>query len=224
MRLVSLQLISILITVVLAVAAAKSQIHSYEFEISAILFMLLFILKFIPVRDNKASRSIMAVVFTFISMFIVMSTGATRSDFFFLIHFLLFAVSLMLEPFTSIILTIFLMFIFTYTIGENQTMHFLLPIISLGFISPFAMYLGNEYELLRKEQLINEKIEEDALLFTNLKIKKQLEQIQYIVDNFKDKKDLEKISNEINNTNLLISGFDKQIEEDSLITDKHTTS
>lgn len=209
-----IQLILILVTATLSVGLSHSQIRSYEFEIGAGLFIVLFILKLIGIKSSPIARYITACTFTFVAIFIVVSTGGSNSAFFFLMYFLLFALALLLDPSISIILTIYLIVLFISLLKENQDMKALLPIISLGFISPFALLLGSEYQKLQKENQLNQKIEEETLLFLSLTVKKHLDSIDNIIQNFQSQTDLQSIHNQTKLMRKLINKFDTQLENE----------
>src|SRR3989339_1746664 len=91
--------------IVLAFILPKTNLANYELQITAGLFIILYLVKKIVVRSSS-SRLIESVIFTLIIVGIVNSTGATHSPFFFLVYFLLFSLSLLLEPIISITTTV----------------------------------------------------------------------------------------------------------------------
>lgn len=214
MRKTLLQLTITLIVATLGFIAAKTPLNRYEFELSAVLFILLFLLKIIGVGQGTFSRLFMAAFFTIISVFIVFSTNATQSSFFFLMYFLLFAISLLLQAYVSIFMTIYLMILFTFNLGTNQQMNTLLPIISLGFISPFALYLGSEYEQLKNEIKVNQEMEEETLLFMTLEVKKYLDENDDIIDKHRNRTELSTIKSNNQKLRSLINKFDSYIQNE----------
>lgn len=136
----------------LAVFASRTPLHQYDLEIGAVLFIILFTLRLIGVGKGIFWHLLLAGGFSFISVFIVISTGGSISPYFFLFYFALFVSSLLLEPASSLIITLYLMILLTASLPQNQPYAKILPIISLGFISPFAILLGIEHESLIKEE------------------------------------------------------------------------
>jgi len=134
----------LIFTIVLSFILPKTNLAQYNLQISAGLFILLYLTRNFVVSKNIYSRLIESVVFTLIIMGIVNSTGRLTSPFFFLIHFLLFSLSIILEPIISITTTVTLIIFFLLNLPANQSFNTLMPIISLAFITPFAMFLGQE--------------------------------------------------------------------------------
>ena len=131
----------LIFTIVLTFIIPKTNLAQYDLQISAGLFIFLYLTKKFVISKNTYSRLIESVVFTLIIMGIVNSTGGLTSPFFFLIYFLLFSLSIILEPIISITTTVTLIIFFLLNLPANQDFTTLLPIISLAFITPFAMFL-----------------------------------------------------------------------------------
>ena len=156
--------IILIATIAITFLFPKTNLAQYDVQIGAILFIFLFLAKryFIP-RDTP-SKLMESVIFTMIVLGIVNTTGATESPFFFLIYFLLFSISLLLEPVISITSTLALIVFFLMSIPPNQSLKNLLPIFSLAFLTPFAMFMGQEYTQISKLKSQNSKLKEDTFL------------------------------------------------------------
>src|SRR3989344_3363631 len=195
--------------IVLTFIFPKTNLVNYDLQITALLFIILYSVKRFIVSKNIYSRLIESVVFTLIIMGIVNSTGGLTSPFFFLIYFLLFSLSLILEPIISITTTVTLIIFFLINLPANQDFKTLMPIISLAFITPFAMFMGNEHIKTRQLEEKNEKNEEDTFLFLSLLLKNHLKNIKEALENFVDDHQLEIIKKSAQRMEKLIEKFEK---------------
>ena len=200
----------LIITIVLAFIFPKTSLATYELQITASLFVLLYLTKKFVSSQNTTSRLIESVVFTLIIVTIVNSTGGLNSVFFFLIYFLLFSLSLLLEPIISITATIALIVFFLFSIPQGQNWKTLLPIISLAFITPFAMFLGQEHTEAQKAKVKSQKLQEDSMLFVSLLLKNHLKNIKEAVENFVGDHQLDDIKKNTTRMEKLIEKFEKQ--------------
>ena len=135
----------LIFAIIIGFVYPKTSLAQYDLQISAGLFIFLYLMKRMFIEKSIYSRLAESVVFTLIVLGIVNSTGGLTSPFFFLIYFLLFSLSLILEPVISVTSTIALITFFLLNLPQNQDIKALLPIISLAFITPFAMYMGQEH-------------------------------------------------------------------------------
>lgn len=186
----------------------------FEMQIVSILFIMFFIVrKFFG--ERLRTRLLEVVVFTFTILMTINSTGGISSPYFFLLYFLLFSVSLLLEPVISITATLALIVFFILALPQNQTWETLLPILSLAFLTPFALFMGQEYaEIQRekkkaaqmKEALAN--TQEQADLFLSLMVKNHLGSMKYHLDNFMGDHDLSSLKKHVRNLEKLIEKFE----------------
>ena len=97
---------SLLLVVCIALAFVFPQtgLAAYDIEIAAFLFVLLFIVRRLSLFSRR-TRLFESAVFTLIILGVVNSTGGLQSPCFFLVHFLLFSIALLLEPIIPIIVT-----------------------------------------------------------------------------------------------------------------------
>lgn len=196
--------------IVLTFIFPKTNLANYDLQITAVLFIVLYSVKRFIVSKDIYSRLIESVVFTLIIMGIVNSTGGLTSPFFFLVYFLLFSLSLILEPIISITTTVTLIIFFLLNLPANQDFKTLMPIISLAFITPFAMFMGQEKVNNEKLKMKNEKNKEDTFLFLSLLLKNHLKNIQEALENFVGDHQLEIIKRSANRMEKLIEKFEKQ--------------
>ncbi len=200
----------LIFTVVLTFIFPKTNLAQYDLQISALLFILLYLTKKFIISKNVYSRLIESVVFTLIIMGIVNSTGGLSSPFFFLIYFLLFSLSIILEPVISITTTITLIIFFLLNLPANQDFKTLMPIISLAFITPFAMFLGQEKIEAQKSNLKNQKQKEETFLFLSLILKNHLKNIRDAAQNFVGDHQLEIIKKSAARMEKMIEKFEEE--------------
>lgn len=199
----------LIITIGLAFLFPKTNLAGYDLQISALLFIILFVSKRFIVTNN-ASRLIESVIFSFVAVLIVTTTGGSASPFFFLLFFLLFSLTLMLEPVISITTTISLIVFFLLALPEDQNFQSLLPIFSLAFLTPFALYMGQEHIKYQKSKLKSQKLQEDTFLFLSLMLKNHIKNIKSAVENFMGDHELETIRKNCQRIEKLIEKFEKQ--------------
>jgi len=94
---------------------------------------------------------------------ITASTGGLASPFFFLNHFLLFELSLLLEPSIVITLTLSLMTLYIFSHRVAPSFHDLTLLLSFLFMTPIAYFTGNIYNRIKNQKkeikVLSEKIE-----------------------------------------------------------------
>ena len=199
----------LIFAIVLTFIFPKTNLANYDLQITAILFIILYSVKRFIVSKDIYSRLIESVIFTLIIMGIVNSTGGLNSPFFFLVYFLLFSLSLILEPIISITTTVTLIIFFLLNLPANQDFKTLLPIISLAFITPFAMFMGQEKMNNEKLKIKNEKNKEDTFLFLSLLLKNHLNNIKEALENFVGDHELGIIRKSVTRMEKLIEKFEK---------------
>jgi len=200
----------LIFTIVLTFILPKTNLAQYDLQISAGLFILLYLTKKFVLSKNVYSRLIESVVFTLIIMGIINSTGGLTSPFFFLVHFLLFSLSIILEPIISITTTVTLIIFFLLNLPANQNFNSLMPIISLAFITPFAMFLGQEKIDSDKLKAKSEKTKEETFLFLSLLLKNHLKNIKEAAQNFVGDHQLEIIKKSTQRMERLIEKFEEE--------------
>jgi len=201
----------LIFTILLGFLFPKSALAQYDLQIATLLFIFFFLVKKITFPDSQPSRLLESVVFTLIVLLIVNTTGAGQSPFFFLIYFLLFSLSLLLEPVIAIIAALTLVIFFILSLPPNQNFSALLPIFSLAFITPFALFLGKEYELNQKLKAKSQKSKEQTFLFLSLILKNHLKNIKKAAENFVGDHQLSIIKKQARAMEKLIDKFEKSI-------------
>ncbi len=198
------------VILVLAIASAflfaKSPFSGYDLQLAGILFIALFLVK----RFIKTTRAFEAIVFTLIVFVIVNTTGGLESKFFFLTYFLLFALSLLLEPVESIIATLTAIMFFLLYFPWDKPFDSMIPLLSLALLTPFAMFMGQAYIKSEKLKAKNEKDQKDTFLFLSLLLKNHLKSIKEAIENFMGDKELGEIKKSASNMEKLIEKFEKE--------------
>ena len=200
--------IVLIVTILITFLYPNTSLAKYDLQITALLFIFLFLIKKWVVKDST-SKLIESVIFTLVVMGAVNSTGGMSSPFFFLIYFLLFSLSLLLEPIISITITLVLIAIFFYTLPANQSFNALLPILSLAFITPFALFLGNLKTQNDKLKADKETQKEDTFLFLSLLMKNHLKNIKDAVENYVGDHELSIIHKSVTRMEKLIEKYEK---------------
>lgn len=200
--------IILIICIALAFIFPSSPLAAYDVEIAATLFVILFIARRFSFFSKK-THLFESVVFTFIIVGVITTTGGLQSPYFFLIHFLLFALTLLLEPLIPIIVTVTLMLFFIFTISGSATVIQLLPIFSLALMTPFALILGNEYEETKRLKKSLSTQQENTFLFLSLMLKNSLKEMQKNIDNFMGDHELSAIKRQVRGMDKLIDMFEK---------------
>ena len=200
----------LIFAIILTFVYPKTDLTKYDLQISAGLFIFLYFAKKWITRPAY-TRLIESVVFTLIILGIINSTGGTNSPFFFLIYFLLFSLSLILEPIISITTTICLIIFFLLSMPSGQDFKSLLPIISLAFLTPFAMLMGQEHLESKKEKIKNQNFKESTFIFLSLMIKNLAKKIRETADNFVGDHDLSTIRKTAARMEKLIEKYEKNI-------------
>lgn len=204
----------IVITLTLSFIFSKTPFAIYDLQISALLFILLQLSKRFFSKDKH--RLADSMIYTFIIFTIVNTSGGISSPLFFLTYFLLFSLSLLLEPVVSITTTMVLVFFSLLSLSQPFTASQLLPIISLIILTPFAIFLGQESfkekkekekNALLKKSLVDNK--EKAFLFLSLIIKNHVRNINQAADNFLGDHQLDIIKKNAKRMEKLIDEYEK---------------
>jgi len=204
-----LHAVLLVLSIALMFVFPQTPLRVYELEIAAGLFIVLFAVRKFSLFSKK-TRLFESIIFTLIIMGIVNTTGGITSPYFFLIYFLLFALTLLLEPIISIITTITLMIFYVFTIPGTATVSQLIPIFSLALMTPFALIMGNEYEETKRLRNSMNAQTENTFLFLSLLIKNHLKNIQEQLDNFVGDHQLHSIQKSISAMRKQIDMFEKE--------------
>ena len=193
---------SVLMTFLWVTTPSLSQ---YDLQASAVLFLV-----FMGMRNlggQEFFKLIESIVSTIIILLIVSSTGGVLSPLFFLVYFLLFSVSIVLEPTIPFILSLILIPFFILTSKWDGNWLTLTELSSLPFITPFAILLGREYLKVQEDKrtitrlnfdnqkLNREKTQEEknVMLWLTTILHNHVRTIVETAENYKGDHDLETI-------------------------------
>jgi len=202
--------IILIIAIVFSFILPKTNLAQYDLQISAGLFMILFFTKKFLLPKTPQSRLIESIIFTLITLSVINTTGGIESPFFFLVYFLLFSLSLLLEPIISLTTTIALVIFFLISLPANQGFKQILPIISLAFLTPFAMFMGREFEENQKSKIKDQRSKTEIYLFLSLMLKNHLKNIKTAVENFIGDQQLHEIKTNTRKMEKLIEEFENK--------------
>ncbi len=144
----------------------------FNLQATGLLILFYFVTKFVTGKAKGAQNTLDAIIFTIITFLIVTTTGGVHSPVFFLLYFLLFALSLLFEPIQSIILSLLLIALFGYDLSNNFDNLALINLTTLFLTTPIAMIFGKKYlqtledlgRIKQLNQIISEE-ETDTLLW-----------------------------------------------------------
>jgi len=211
--------IILILTIAFSFLLIKTPFYQYDLQITAFIFIIYFLLKKFLSKyqtTNIKYRLFDSVIFTLLILNIINSTGATKSPLFFLNYFLIFALSLLLEPIISITTTLTLVIFYLLSLPQDQSLKELLPIFSLPFLTPFALFFGQEHIKNTKLKAQSSKLkniiaknQEESFLFLSLIVKNHLKNIKKAVENFMGDHELDIIKKNTSRMEHLIDKFEK---------------
>ena len=136
---------------------AKTPLSDYSLQISGLLVAIYMLLSFLIRKKflNPATRVPFDIfVFSFAVSLLLFSTGGFSSPVFFLTYFLLFGISLLSAPTTSLVAALVFAILFILTPKADFWTE-VLQVASLLAIAPISMAFGRQYlEILKNEQKI----------------------------------------------------------------------
>jgi len=193
----------LILTIISSYAISHGPLQQYDLQISTGVFVVYFFMQ----KILKIKRMILidAVVATFVVSSIVASTGSISSPFFFLNYFLIFSLSLLLEPMISIVTTITLVIVYLFTTNQSVDFATYLPLFSLPFLTPFASLLGSEYQQIVKK---NRQVE-NSFLFIALVMKNHIKHLSEKLDNFSGDHELSEMKKTVVEMNKAIDEYEK---------------
>ena len=136
---------------------AQTSLSEYSLQISGILVAIYMLISFLIRKKflDPASRIPFDIfVFSFAASFLLFTTGGLTSPVFFLTYFLLFGISLLSAPTTSVVAALAFAILFILTPKVDFWTE-ILQIVSLLSIAPISAMFGRQYiEILKNEQKI----------------------------------------------------------------------
>lgn len=137
-----------------------------------------------------------------ILLLFIFSTGGINSNLFFLVYFLLFALSFILESRSVFVFPIAMLIIFWSQIFENDVTGNIIKMASLGILSPLAYLLGAEFSK-------NDKKDDEALKTKERAVSSAGEiakDVEAVIESGKEKlssKEVEKLNDVLEETESL---------------------
>ncbi len=184
-----------------------------EIFIIAILFILYFLgKKFFPTHTTNKDYVFDSFIFTVAVIIIVLTSGGLTSPIFFILYFLLFGIGLLVKPMVSLTTSITIAILLVYA-GEQQLVSSLPTLLSLPFITPFAVMLGKEFHKARRLEERDNNLREQSFMFLSTVLKEHIHRIGEMAANFKGDHELEAIKRIVRRTQKLIDRFEKEIED-----------
>jgi len=122
------------------------------------------------------------VLIIFLTNLIILSTGAISSPLFFLIYFLLFALSFQNHPLTNLSYSLITIIFFSYSLSSPTT---IIQLLSLILITPLTWFISYSQDLSQKNESNLSQDETDFLLWISLHLKSSLREIIFLSDNSK---------------------------------------
>lgn len=163
-----------------------SPLEPYTLQLTGILALLYIgthsLRRHFPKLFHRSSITLDLTILTSMILLLVTETGALTSPLFFLLYFLLFAVSMLYEIEATLVLTGALILYFIFLPGTNLSdlMH-LSQLGALIMITPLALFTGHQYEVSLEEKEARRRLthhlshqETDTLLFLSLNLKNTL--------------------------------------------------
>ena len=219
------EIAGVVLALVVALLFSVSPLSQFDLQIVALLFIIYFFSKRF-FFNRQGFIFFEALLFVFIIVSTVFSTGGVTSPFFFLLYFLLFAVALILEPVTGLVLTISLVIVLLGT-ADYRSVRDLLPVLSLPFIAPFAKYLGDlqrryfrqkeELKAVTEAKVKSEHVQryekEQTLIFLTTVFHRHLDEINDRLSNFLGDNDLEYLKGKVKKLEEVVNGFKDYVEK-----------
>lgn len=198
--------IILLITVTASFVLFEGPLQQYDLQIIALVFVSYVLLKK-TTYFAAAFRLADALAATLIIGLVVNSTGGLSSPFFFLYYFLIFALSLLLEPVISLTTTLILVFLYLLTTPEHKNLVDYLPLFSLPFLTPLALFLGEQYRLAAYGR---EKMK-DNQFFLALVVRKQINRLKELSENFLGDHELTEIKKTVDTMEKSLDQYEKNM-------------
>lgn len=140
----------------------------YSLQLASVLLIFLFLSK--KLVSLEKFRILESIISTLSVILIISATGGLSSPLFFLNFFLLFELSLLLEPIIPLFLSFLLILFYMFSSSSYESLNSFLILLSFPIMTPLALVFGNFYlktkrqkmELARLQNKIREMDEELA--------------------------------------------------------------
>ncbi len=126
--------------------ASTPALSPYHLQIAGLIVLAYFVGKVIFRLRPRLGLTVDAIAFISLTLLLILSTGTLHSPVFFLLYLLLFAISLIFEPFQSLLLTLTLLTVFFLdTPSANLDSTSIINLATLVTITPLALIFGRKY-------------------------------------------------------------------------------
>jgi len=126
-------------------------LSSYNLQLTGLLVLLYFTSKLFASRRHRLIDIESTIILITITLLLIFSTGGITSPLFFLLIFLLFALSLLFSPLQIAITSLSLSLVFALNLSSLDTTS-LLNLIFLLLTTPLALLFGQKYLQVQKAQ------------------------------------------------------------------------
>lgn len=154
----------------------SSTLNPFNLQIIALSIICYVLIQYLSRKSNFPANKKSAIdifILTLVIYLIIFSTGALFSPLFFLIYFLLFGISLILEPSAGFILAIISTIFFLASPRKELWAEFL-QLASLFLISPLSLIFGTQYiKVLQDEEKIKVLSTEGKALQVEVEIQEE---------------------------------------------------
>lgn len=141
-------LISLFLTLIFL---SRKELADYSLQLTA--FLIVFLVISHKIFTLSSFLMVESIISTISIVLVTSTTGGLSSPFFFLNHFLLFELSLLLEPEVPVILTLGLMVFYLFSFQVGSSFNNLIYLSSFIFMTPLAFFAGNAYKVLKTPKL-----------------------------------------------------------------------
>jgi len=141
---------------------SESFFGRFQLQIIAVVFIAYYLFRrtIFSKLLSRYQNMLDSIIYVFVITLAIQSSGKLGSPFFFLYYFLLFALSLLLEPNIVIIFSLGIIGMYIATTKVTLSLYpDLVPLISLPFMTPFALILGGEYNKIVSQKKKIERLE-----------------------------------------------------------------
>lgn len=136
----------------------NDKLSYFSLQFTAVLLLTLIITHHI--LKPLSYKLVESVISTMSVLLVTASTGGLASPLFFLNNFLLFEMSLLLEPLIPLILSAALIFFYIFSATAQQSLFNWLELLSFPVMTPLAIYLGNLYQKIQNQKKELHKLSE----------------------------------------------------------------
>lgn len=157
------------LVIVIFAWSSLPELSQYDLQLTGLLILVYFVFRQVRSSDQSRynSKFLSAMILSAITLLLIFSTGSVHSPLFFLLDFLLFALSLLFEPIQGGAVALLLIGIFLWTDRTALDSNVLINVVALALTSPLAIVFGHSYlkslENSGKIKILHQAIEKEEL-------------------------------------------------------------